>query len=153
MSEPIKKLSEMQRKFVDGYILHGDHKRAVIEAGYSQYEAAKTGRALLKNPLIMAELEKYKDKIQDAKKYDYEVAMQEAEETRQRALLEGNLAVAGRMVEIKSKLSGLLVDKVAVQAGFQVRIEGIEDTTKQVTEIAKQELLAPAFNSLVDDKK
>lgn len=59
-------LSNRQRAFCEAYALHGDAKRAMLEAGYSERLAATTQRRLLDDPDVQAYLEELRQPLRDA---------------------------------------------------------------------------------------
>lgn len=138
---PYKKpdpLTPMQRKFVECYLREGNAKKAVRSAGYSLSEenggsdVAKQGRELLRNPKIIKELEKARKKSEARAAYNYEMAMEECKLGMDLAEKTENASAFVGAVKIRSQLTGLLVEKVQVQAGFQIRISGIDDGPERI---------------------
>lgn len=56
------KLTDKQARFVAAYIAGGDKKKAALSAGYSEKSAAVEACRLLKNPRVLAEIERRKNK-------------------------------------------------------------------------------------------
>lgn len=56
------KLTDKQARFVAAYIAGGDKKKAALSAGYSEKSAAVEACRLLKNPRVLAEIERRNNK-------------------------------------------------------------------------------------------
>lgn len=68
MKGPAKHLDAKHFKFVRTYVRCGSLTQAAIEAGYSEKTAAVTGSQLAKNPLISAQIKKYRKRLEE--RYD-----------------------------------------------------------------------------------
>lgn len=66
MSQRPGDLNNRQRAFCEAYALHGDAKRAMLEAGYSERVASTTQRKLLDDPDIQAYLTELRQPMKDA---------------------------------------------------------------------------------------
>lgn len=62
-----KKLTEMQRRFVDEYIITGNATKAAIKAGYAKKTAGGNADRLLKRPQVAAYLKQQREKISSEK--------------------------------------------------------------------------------------
>ena len=60
-----KKLTDAQKNFCREYIKDGNAKAAAIRAGYSARAAACVASRLKKNTLVMREIERLQDKVQE----------------------------------------------------------------------------------------
>lgn len=83
-----------------------------------------TGERYLKEPEIQKMIREARDKIMAEAVYDTAKAMREAEEAIEFAKDTQNANAYVKAVELRSKLSGLLVEKIDVRqaTGFQIRI-------------------------------
>lgn len=137
MVKHILKLTILQRKFIENYLRHGNAKRAALQAGYAEGDLAKTVRGLMKHPIISNELEKARKHAEKKAAYNYETAMQESKEGMELARDTENAGAFVNAAKLRAQLTGLLVEKHQIQAGFSVQISGIDDV-KQVTEVVPQ---------------
>lgn len=123
-------LSPQQAVFVAEYLKTNEKRDSAIKAGIHPESAAQRAWSWLNEyPAVMKAVRDHIKSITDTiplpSRYDYDRAIAEAESLREAAMDAGNLSVASSMVQHKAKLSGLLVDKLQVQAGFSLVIEGL----------------------------
>lgn len=125
----MKSLTLKQALFVKEYVKHGNGKRAAIDAGYTATNAIQTASELLRNnPVIKQAIEEAKNSLREGAKYNYEKAMAEADACIEFARQTENANAMVKAMELKAKLTGLLVEKLDVrQVGFQINISGIHD--------------------------
>lgn len=123
-----RSLNPKQLQFVAEYLKCGVGAQAARSAGYSKSGASAAASVMLRNPLVQAEITKVQAEVMDEAKYGLLKALAEAEEARQNAKLTENAAAEVKAVELKSKLSGLLVEKSEVKSvGFTIQIDGVND--------------------------
>lgn len=121
-------LNPMQLRFVAEYLKCGVGSQAALAAGYKKSGASAAASALLQNPLVRAELERVRSSVLEEAKYNYARAMGECDEGIAFARETENAAAMAKFVELKTKLSGLLVDRSEVkQVGFQINIGGLDE--------------------------
>lgn len=121
-------LTELQQKFVFEYLKTGDSRRAAIAAGYSESTAGPAGSRLLNHPEVSQLINGSQTKIQEKGIYNLEKALEQAEDAYQVAKKKGNGAAMTAAATLKSKLSGLMIDRSEVkQVGFQINITGYDD--------------------------
>ena len=84
---------------------------------------------MLKHPLIIAELEKATTEIRELTKFGAQKAMVELNECIEFAESTNNATARVKAVELKMKLSGLLVERIDQRqvGSFQINIGGIEN--------------------------
>ncbi|MDR5777028.1 MULTISPECIES: terminase small subunit, partial [unclassified Caballeronia] len=63
-------LTNKQRLFVEAYLVDGKGKNAAVAAGYSQRTASIEANRLLKNPRVLAEIERRKKLLDRPAKVD-----------------------------------------------------------------------------------
>jgi phage terminase small subunit len=120
-------LSLQEEKFVENYLRHGNGSKAAKQAGYSPSSSAETAKTLLKRPRISELIAKAKKKSEARAAYNYDIAMTEAKDGMDLAKETGNAGAFVNGAKLRAQLSGLLVEKHQVQAGFSVQIAGIND--------------------------
>lgn len=126
----MKTLTPRQASFVKFYIQHSNARQAAVQAGYSEKNAAKTAGFLLKgNKAVMSAIAEHRKEIVDSGKYSYDRAMAEAERCFKFAEQTENANAMVRAAELRSKLSGLLIERHDVRAaiGFSIVIQGVND--------------------------
>jgi phage terminase small subunit len=120
---PQKPLNPAHAKFVAEYLKDGNASRAAEAIGYSPKNPRQGGYKLLQLPEIQAAIDETRKKIQAKAGYNLERAMTEAEEAIEFARQTDNANAYVKAVELRSKLNGLLVEKVDVrQSGFVLNI-------------------------------
>ncbi|MDR5801636.1 terminase small subunit [Caballeronia sp. LZ001] len=67
-------LTNKQRLFVEAYLVDGKGKNAAVAAGYSQRTASIEANRLLKNPRVLAEIERRKKLLDRPAKVDANLA-------------------------------------------------------------------------------
>ena len=55
-------LTEQQVKFCRAYVSHGDHNKAVVEAGYAKKSAKEMARKLMNNDKVLARIDTLRDR-------------------------------------------------------------------------------------------
>ena len=108
------RLTPQQVRFVECYAKTGDKKNSAITAGYSPIRASERAAECLKNPTVQQYLQSLRSESRAIAAYDVAVAMQEALDVIAFAKLKGNAMAYCKAVELRAKLSGLLVDRVEV---------------------------------------
>lgn len=130
-------LSERALKWVERFLLHGDGKLASVEAGY-QGDPFNRAKTLREDPRVRELLEKARTKAKEtcvaAAAYNYAMAMAETEEALELARAKRSPGDMARLVELRAKLSGLLVEKSEKAVSFRIEISGIGETPRQVEE-------------------
>lgn len=114
-------------KFLQEYVKTGNASKAAIAAGYNRKGAAKEGARILDKPLAQEYLDTVRKNLVDTGVYDATEAMRECNDAVALAKAKGNPMALVKAIELKSKLSGLLIEKRENKnvGGFQIRIEGI----------------------------
>lgn len=125
-----RKLNPQQLRFISEYMSCGEGKAAAIKAGYKESGASAAAHALLKNPFVIEELDKIRQSalIIEEAKYNYKRAMEEADMAIAFARETENAAAMVKAIELKTKLSGLMIDRSEVKtAGFVINIGGMDE--------------------------
>ena len=119
------KLNPKQLQFIKHFIATGNARQSAIAAGYGPANASKRASILLNgNPLIRAEVQKHRKELTEATKFGYQQAMDQAQKVYELAERTGNAMACAKAVELKSKLSGLLIERHQVQqASLTIVIE------------------------------
>ena len=110
---PDMPLDERQRRFVQFVAKGIPLKDAARQAGYSEAYSRKT-RHLMKHPGIARELAFIQRETRIALAYDVQAAMREASQAIEFAKQHKNANAYVKGVELRAKLSGLLIDRVEV---------------------------------------
>lgn len=119
-------LNERQRRFIEYYMTGISGAAAARKAQYSKNNAGHIACDLLKNPDVIAEIDRIRNLSSITAKYNYEAAMAEADECVRFAKLTENANAMVKAVELKTKLTGLLVEKHEVKhSGFSISFVGI----------------------------
>ena len=123
----MKKLGPRHYLFIKEYLSGKNETTAAKLAGFSA--KSKAGTYLLKHPLIIAELEKATTEIRELTKFGAQKAMVELNECIEFAESTHNATARVKAVELKMKLSGLLVERIDQRqvGSFQINIGGIEN--------------------------
>ena len=106
-------LNDRQRDFLKHVAGGMPAQQAATAAGYAPAYARKASR-LLKQPMIAKELELIRAKARDLAGYDVAMAMDEAKRDHDFAVAKGNPMAAVKATELRSKLAGLLIDRVEI---------------------------------------
>lgn len=122
MSE--KPLNLSQLRFIAEYVKDGNAKRAAIAAGYAEKSAKSIGYSLLQVPAVQDAVEATRKEVQVQAVYNLAESMREAEEAMKFAKETENANAYVKAVELRSKLNGLLIERVDLraQSGFHVNI-------------------------------
>ena len=110
---PDMPLDERQRRFVQFVAKGLPLKDAARQAGYSEAYSRKT-RHLMQHPGIAKELSRVQKEARTALSYDVQTSMLECAEVIAFAKAKGNAMAFCKAVELRARLSGLLIDKVEV---------------------------------------
>ena len=105
-------LSDRQRKCAD-YVASGLAPRdAARKAGFSESYARKASQRLLKIPAIQQAVETVRVQGRTLAAYDLKTAMAEAQAVCEFAITHKNAMAYCKAVELRAKLSGLMVERV-----------------------------------------
>lgn len=100
---------------------------AARSAGYSGKNARGQGYKLMSDPRVKALVEQLQAELRARTQYTAEKAMDEAEEALNKARTTDNATAMVSAVQLRAKISGLLVDRVDARvASFAVNIVGID---------------------------
>jgi phage terminase small subunit len=107
------KLTPKQQKFIAAWQTGIDGTHAAIGAGYSRKSARYTAYHLLnENAAVMAEVAKVREQLAEDAKYNGEKCMAECDAGITFAKATNNANALARLIELKAKLTGLLVQKI-----------------------------------------
>lgn len=121
-----RKLTEQQQIFVTEYLKTGEVTGSARAAGYSGPETQ--GSRLLKNPFVRAEIEEARKAVVEEGSFTLKKALAEADAAYAVAEEKGNAAGMVAATTLKTKLTGMWVDKSEVfSAGFSINISGYDD--------------------------
>lgn len=85
---------------------------AARAAGYGEDYARRAAQNLMKQPVVVAELEKMRQTIREKTLYDVEAALLDLDAARGRAISNKNSMAEVKAVELKMKLHGLLIERI-----------------------------------------
>lgn len=130
MDQSSRKLTPRQALFVSEYLKDSNGSRAAIAAGYSPLAAKQRAYELLHNsPEVVAEVDAARSELARAGVYNLKHAMDEADAAIRFAKETKNGNAFVKAVELKAKLSGLLIDRKDVRtlSGFKINIAGVDE--------------------------
>ena len=107
-------LDERQLKFIALVAKGIKPKDACLAAGYSQSYARRRSHELVRLPVVARELAAIRESVRTTLVYDCAAAMREAKEAMEFAFKTDNAHAYVKAVELRAKLSGLLIDRVEV---------------------------------------
>ncbi len=109
-------LSPRQLLFIKHYTsgLHSAAQAARM-AGYAEAHARRSSQYILKNPKVLAAIAEARTKLVESTQYDSERAMAELDTAVTFARETKNATAMARCIELKMKLTGLLIDRVQVE--------------------------------------
>lgn len=150
LQDPSPQLNLIEAKFIDEYLKHGNAGAAALAAGLTpnKNHARQYGFKMIQRPHVALMLAKRREELAAKTGYTAEKAMQEAEEAMAFAKDTGNANALVKAVELRSKLQGLLIEKVQHQgAPFSINIGGISrETQSHVIDVT------PAKREIVDGR-
>lgn len=112
----MKTSQEMKEaRYAAGIIKGLTKKQAAIEAGFSVSVAEHSANKIHEKPAVQAAIEQARTEIRAAAVYDHAQAMAEAGEAIAFAKKHGNSMALVKAIELRSKLSGLLIDRAEVK--------------------------------------
>ena len=88
---------------------------AALEAGYSRSYALVAGRRLNRDPLVRAAIAAIQAEGRTVAAYNLAAAMEEAQRVIEYAKQHNNAMAYFKAVELRARLSGLLVDRIQVE--------------------------------------
>jgi hypothetical protein len=116
--------------------------KAALEAGYS---AKQAGNKIERNPFVQRYLSNVRSNVQARVCHTVEIAMDEAKDTMQFAREKGNPMAYCKAVELRAKLSGLLIDRVEV---FTADLKGaLLEASKRIIDVTPD---SPALQQLLE---
>ena len=125
------RLKPSHQIFVEHYLKTGNGAESSRVAGYSEKNATNSAAQLLKHPTIKAALAEARAGAVVAASYGLDAAMRETDLAIEFAKLTKNANAMVKAIELKTKLNGLLVERVEHKvAGFVISISGIDDLDK-----------------------
>ena len=111
------RLTAKKQRFIDAYVAGNSAAAAARMAGYAESTARQWAyRLLTEDDRVKAEVERLQAETRERNAITVDSMVKQLEEDRQFARETENTTAAVRASEIKAKLSGLLHDKVKVEA-------------------------------------
>lgn len=121
MATQTRVLTPRQAKFVEAYLKGVRASVAAKGAGYGPKQSAR-GSELLKIPAVAAIVQGVQAEVRERAVYNLSAAMAETSEAIAFAKLHKNSMAYAKLIELRAKLSGLLVERVAVEVHANVRV-------------------------------
>jgi hypothetical protein len=120
--------------FATEYLRTGAMKASAIAAGYSPKSASAAATRLLKDPYVVEFLDAARERSLAVAQYGASQAMRELEDGMRFARETKNATALARLIELRMKHAGLLVDRsdVRMLGGFRIEIAGIGDGAGEV---------------------
>lgn len=111
-----KNLTPKQESFIEHYLSGVNGVDAAIAAGYSPTSAKFQASNLLRNnEMVKTAIQSAQAEFKERRQFSIETAVVEAEELALEAKSAKQFAVAAKLLELKCKLYGLLIQKVEVK--------------------------------------
>lgn len=111
----MRPLTARQSRFVSAYVAGASAAEAARQAGYGPGYSAKAAKYLLHHPSIAATIEEMRMDLQKKTLFDVERAVEECNTMIDFAQSKNNAMAAAKLLELKCKLHGLLVDRLEVK--------------------------------------
>lgn len=134
---------------------------AEVSKGRPAHEAARAagftgkhaGQTLLRRPHIQAELANQRALIRAVTAYDAKAAMEELNDSLDFARQTGNANAVAKLVELRMKLHGLLIERVDQRqvGNFSINIAGIDDKPARPVVDVTPSALAEKAKAVFDD--
>lgn len=109
------RLSAKQRQFLDEYARTGEAKRAALSIGYTKSSAPQMAKRILSSRVAQDYLATLRNKSQAITGYTVAKAMIETDHAIEFAREKGNAMAIVKAVELRCKLSGLLIERIHVE--------------------------------------
>ena len=136
-----RKLTPLQERFVEEYLVDLNATQAVIRAGYSPKAADSWAAQLLRNPKVSAAIAERRKKIEENTWLTTHKVLTDLEQCKERALELGDMKAAIKAVELFGKYLGLWKEKhehkVTHTGGMSVSL----CSPKEAKKILKEALL------------
>ncbi len=134
-----KPLNPKHAIFVSEYVKHGNGSAAALAAGYAESNVSTTATLLLKREDVKSAIAVVRKELSVQGVYNLKTAMSEADAAMAFAKETKNANAYVKAVELRSKLSGLMIERHDMKVvGFHVSVAGI-DFTKRDGEKAEAE--------------
>lgn len=125
-------LTEREQLFIDAYLKGSTYADAARAAGVGDETARSKGYMMAKKPAVAAAIKAAQNTVAEKRAYDLEAAIKEIDQRITTASTAKQHSAVAKMMELKMKAHGLLVEKFDVrQSGFQVNIMGIPNSTEE----------------------
>lgn len=109
-----KPLTSRQASFVNHYLSGQSAAEAARKAGYRVAYADKAAKSILKHPSVAAAIHEAQQQLRGKTMFDVEQAVVECDTMIAFAQSKNNAMAAAKLLELKCKLHGLLVEKLEV---------------------------------------
>lgn len=139
----VNTLTVKELKFVNGILAGRDNSAAYLKAyKCKKSSSARAGGYRLTHsvPHVMAEIERRKKELAKKGDFDFDKAMNELNDASEFAKATDNATALARTIELKAKLSGLMIDRVDQRqvADFNLHISGIDDDDDPINVIPEE---------------
>lgn len=118
-----KKLTPKQQRFVEEYLIDSNATQAAIRSGYSKKTAQQTGSENLLKPVIADAIKAGQKDISKRNELTIDDILDELEEARKVAQMEGKGAPMVAATMGKAKVLGLLIDKSETKSEGSISID------------------------------
>lgn len=124
--KPQTGISEREQVFIKAYLKCGSYTQAALAAGFTANEARKRGYLMAKRKPVAAAIAAAQAEVQKENVFDLKAAIVELDQRISAADKAKQHSAVAKMLELKMKAHGLLVEKFDVrQSGFSVEIIGV----------------------------
>lgn len=152
---PQSGISEKEQAFIKAYLKCGTYTGAALAAGFTPNEARKRGHLMAKRKPVAEAIAAAQSQVVKENAFDLKAAITELDQRIATASTAKQHSAVAKMLELKMKAHGLLVEKFDVrQSGFSVEIIGVgqdKPPTIHLNGAGLPALPAPAFKRESDD--
>jgi hypothetical protein len=110
-----KALTARQRKYIEAVGSGQDSVSAALSAGYGKAYAQAAASRIGKIPAVAKALESIRAEFRSRTLYDLEAAVSEIDRALSFAYSKGNPMSVAKLLELKSKLHGLLIERLHIR--------------------------------------
>lgn len=111
--------------FVREYVKDGNGKQAALRAGYAPSCAKTRAWQLLKDERVKTAVAAARTAIAERTCYDADQAMAELQDGMQFAKQTNNATALARMIELRARITGVLIDRQEIDLGANINLAAI----------------------------
>lgn len=135
VQEVIDNLTDMQRRFVEEYLVDFNGSAAVLRAGYASKYPNRAAYQLLQNPAVKAAINEFSVQNGRESMIKPEYVIDKIRKTLERAEAQGNHTAVLRAAELLARSLGMFVERKEISGpnGDAVRVEQVQEAADAFT--------------------